>query len=250
MKKILFIGCSNGVGMHHAFRQVFQLTQSEAKTVKVNEFNDTPDEIVTDEYCEYTNLSNPGSGNTYIRHRLFEYLEDQIPDYVYLQFSGLNRRDLCLNHDGKDVVDDLIGERGGMKITNKNVYVAGNVNMPNNNFFSKHFFSIMYSINSVNSNNYISLQEIFTCLSILEKLEIKHNWTFYYDPQNAPTDQSKLEGTLQTYPKFLNLHNKLPSPLNFAIEKGSIVDDGIHYPYDIFLEFLRANKDNIHLNLE
>ena len=60
-KNILTIGCSNLLGMHHAFRQVFQHTQSNAKEtetdldVKIEKRTFTT--ILEDDYARYTNLS-------------------------------------------------------------------------------------------------------------------------------------------------------------------------------------------------
>ena len=71
MKKVLLIGCSNGLRLHNHFKDVFGSTD-----------------------IQYINLSFTGMGNRYITSRLFEYVDDTgIPDYVYLQYSGLSRID-------------------------------------------------------------------------------------------------------------------------------------------------------------
>jgi len=251
MKKILIIGCSNGLGIHHAFRDVFQKTQSSATISRPYEDkNKFPDEILEDNYCRYTNFSMAGAGNTYIRHRLFEYLKKDKPDYVYLQFSGLVRRDVCLNLDSIDIFLEEF-KNNFYKITDEKIYLIGGsvVNSSNSTVYTK-FFSLMYNINDVNNNNDLSLQDIFCCLSILKKYKIKHNWTFYYDPTNPPTEESKKDGTIDKIPDFINTENILPNPLNFAINNGYTVDDGVHYGYNPFLRLLQQHKDKIHLNLD
>lgn len=251
MKKILVIGCSNGLGMHHAFRQVFQNTQSNAKTyTPYQDKNKWPDEILEDDYCKYINLSMAGAGNSYIRHRLIEYLQDDIPDYVYLQFSGLVRRDICFDIDSLDL---FLQEKDSdnFKITNKKIYVVGgNFSLSGSKIsLLQKLFCLLYNKRDFNSNNENSLAEIFCCINMLEAYKIKHNWCFYYDPCKIPTTVTYEEGTLKTLPKYINQENMLPSPLNFAIENKFDVNDGVHYGYDPFVKFLQFQKDSIHLNI-
>lgn len=250
VKKILIIGCSNGLGIQHAFRQVFQKTQSQSSSLKINaDKNKFPDEILKDNYCEYTNLSMAGAGNTYIRQRLFEHLEDQTPDYVYLQFSGLVRRDICIEAEAFDLFLNDTDDSTFYKITNKKIHLVGGNFKPFTSlkWFNK-FFALSYSTENFNTNNTNSLAEIFCCINLLEKLGIKHNWNFYYDPCNAPTQLTKEEGLIDELPKYFNITNMLPSPLNFAVAKGTYSGDGCHFEYQDFVEFLETHKDIINLN--
>jgi len=245
MKEVPVIGCSNGHGKPRAFREVFQKNKSD---VDIDEIHSDDDSILTDKNCRYSNLSMNGAGNTYIRHRLFDFLNKSTPDYVYLQFSGLVRRDLYFLEEAMD--DFLNIATSSYKLVNGKIFlVGGNGIDPRVSEYQKRLFSMMYSKNH-NINNYESLQEVFSCLSVLEKLKIKHNFTFYYDPIDPPTDITKEEGMLKQFPNFINRKNMLPSPLNFAIDFGYPVPDGVHFGYDAFLHYVKLYhfKFNIDLN--
>lgn len=247
MKEVLVIGCSNGHGRHKALREVFQKNKSDANIDEP--FNDD-DSIVIDNDCRYSNLSMAGAGNMYIRHRLFDFLNKNTPDYVYLQFTGLARRDVHFLEEATN--DFLTVATSSYKTVDGKIYMAGGNGVdPELSEFQKRFFSMTYSKNH-NINNYESLQEVFLCLSILEKLDIKHNFTFYYDPTKPPTKITKDEGTLTQFPSFINRKNMLPSPLNFAIDFGYSVPDGVHFCDDAFLHYVKLNnfKFNINLNDE
>jgi len=246
MKKRLFLGCSNGLGKHMAFKHVL----------------DPSSHPVIDEkdYCrlssgvEWFNLSRSGAGNSYIRWSLFDWLEKERPDYVYLQFSGLVRRDFYFDIDNKDSLH--LKYAGGTSTSKKHVYMVGGnykghhkgIENPEN--FEDLLKKLSYNFWDDNTNNFHSIQEIFCALSILEKLNIKHNWTVYYDPINPPNKQTELEGKLDRWPEFINLKNKLPSPLNYALECGEKIDDGVHFGYDIFRSYIEKNKSKIHLELD
>ena len=254
MKKILIIGCSTMLGMHHAFRQIFQKSHTKEKEYYINEeINKCPDQILEDEYCTYFNLSMEGAGNYYIRSRLFEFLQNDTPDYVYIQFSGLVRRDLILEKDAYDLFmgdSDLRSMHSHCKITNNKIYLPiGNFvhSESEGNKFSQ-LLSMMYGLNH-NSNNFDSLQNVKLSIDFLKEKNIKHNWTFYYDPL-FPTDKTLSEGKINEWPMWIDLSNKLPqSPLNFAIEKGYEVSDGKHYGYNSFEEFLLFHKNRVHFEL-
>jgi len=245
MKNILVIGCSNGHRKHRALRQVFQEKKSKEKTIS---HGIDGDEFLIDEYCTYSNLSMSGAGNLYIRHRLFDYIKKQLPDYVYLQFSGLIRRDVYFLQEAQDIF--LNAATSGYKIVDDKIFMGGgNLIDGTISTWQKKIFSMMYSKN-YSINNYESLQEVFLCLSILEKLRIRHNYTFYYDPTNPPTEITRDEGTLSKFPDFINCQNLLPSPLNFAIENGYSVADGVHFGDEAFLDYVRHHKEKFHVNLD
>ena len=246
MKKILIIGCSNGHNRHHEFRRIFQKTQSKANNVSKGSDDDV---FLVDDYCEYTNLSMSGAGNTYIRHRLFDYLKDKTPDYVYLQFSGLIRKDIYFLKEAQDIF--LASATHSYKIVDNKIFmVGGNLLDSRISDFQKKIFSMMYSTKDTNINNYESLQEVFLSLSILEKLNIKHNFTFYYDPTNPPTEATRQEGTINKFPHYINCDKLLPSPLNFAIENGYNVPDGVHFDDVTFFNYLENNKEKINIDLD
>lgn len=238
MKKRLFIGCSNGLGKHMAFKHVLDPNSR----VIIEE----PAYTRLSSGVEWFNLCKGGAGNSYIRWRLFDWLKDNRPDYVYLQFSGLVRRDFYFDIDNKDnfvISNDIT-------LSDKHIYmVGGNYKvLENPKEFPDLLKKLSYNYWDDNTNNWHSLQEIFCAISILEKLGIKHNWTVYYDPINPPNKQTELEGKIDKWPEFINLQNKLPSPLNYAIECGEKIDDGVHFDYEIFRSFIAENKSKIHID--
>ena len=238
MKKRLFLGCSNGLVKHMAFKHAL----------------DPHSHPVIDEkdYCklssgvEWFNLCKGGAGNSYIRWRLFDWLENDKPDYVYLQFSGLVRRDFYFDIDNKD---SLHFKSSSISTSKKHVYMVGGnyKGIKNPKEFEDILKKLSYNFWDDNTNNFHSIQEIFCAISVLEKLNIKHNWTVYYDPINPPNKQTELEGKIEKWPDFINLDNKLPSPLNYAIESGEKIDDGVHFGYDIFKSYIEENKSKIHI---
>ena len=248
MQKILFIGCSNLVTLHECFRKVF----NDDDPVEESTFNYSKNNKV-----EWINLSANGAGNAFIRWRLFDYIKNESPDYVYLQFSGLVRRDYHFDSSNKE---NFPLENNAFNLTEKKLYMCGG----NYNFqpsskkdvvdskwnFPNNLNSLSYSFMDDNSNNFHSLQEIYCALSILEKLEIKHKWSIYYDPLDPPTDATKLEGVISQWPNFINQEKMLPSPLNYAIKKGAIVNDGVHFGFDSFIQFIKDHKGEIDLKID
>ena len=262
-KNILTIGCSNLLGMHHAFRQVFQHTQSNAEESKtdldVEIEKRTFTTILEDDYARYTNLAVAGAGNGLIKWRLFDFLENERPDYVYLQFSGLTRRDFNFDLGNRKSfdVDSLLGATSEkhMYVTGgnqKHLYMLGgnHVHVENPTSFEDYLKNLAYNFYDDNSNNWHSLQDIFCAISILDKLMITYNWTIYYDPINPPTEVTKMEGVIDKWPEFINMSNKLPSPLNHTMDSGVDVSDGVHFTYDSFVKYLEDHKSKIHLNFD
>jgi hypothetical protein len=251
--------------MHSALRQVFQKTRSEPTTSYVNQIQKSKwsDEILSDEYCTYINLSCPAAGNTYIRSRLFEGIKKYQPDYVYLQFSGLYRNDLILEIENKNLAyQDLLmgGTRESdlhpfnqIRETDSKIYVCtGNFIVSGNNLCTIDKINLMkHSIKNENYNNDNSLQEIFTSISFLDKIGIPYNWTTYYDYTSPPQSNSIVtkEGYISKWPEWINLDKKISgSPLDFCIKNGHNPDDGIHYGFKWFIKFLEHHKKEFDLS--
>jgi len=237
MEKILMIGCSNMLGKHLAFHQVFQ----NQNKISINKHN-----YMMDSNTKWFNLSCPGAGNSYIRWRLFDFLENQTPDYVYLQFSGLVRRDWYFDISNEDKL--YVKDDHAFTKSKNHIYLAGGNRIVDDDYFPNVLRKLSYSFMDDNSNNHHSLQEIYCAISILDKLKIKYNWSVYYDPLNPPTESTKLEGKIKKWPDFINLQNKLPSPLNYIIDAGYKVNDGVHFEYDQYVNFIENHKNLIHIN--
>ena len=222
MKKCLLIGCSNGIPLHKQFSKFFG-----SKDV------------------EWINLSASGFGNRYITSRLFEYVDEYgIPDYVYLQYSGLSRIDLPF--DLKMTVPDYKFQSK----TNRRNWVASGGR--NGSWLAcdmlKKLFAYMYDITSEKSPYDLSLHEIFRGIELCKTLKIPYNWSSYYDYTNPPNKMTTIDGSVSKLPDYIDMSGHIgESPLNLAYELGDIPDDGVHYTNHTGEQFILRNKDKFNL---
>ena len=222
MKKCLLIGCSNGIPLHKQFSKFFG-----------------------SEDVEWINLSASGFGNRYITSRLFEYVDEYgIPDYVYLQYSGLSRIDLPF--DLKMTVPDYKFQSK----TNRRNWVASGGR--NGSWLAcdmlKKLFAYMYDITSEKSPYDLSLHEIFRGIELCKTLKIPYNWSSYYDYTNPPNKITTIDGSVSELPDYIDMSGHIgESPLNVAYELGDIPDDGVHYTNHTSEQFILRNKDKFNL---
>ena len=226
-KNILFIGCSNGLSVHKSFSETILQKRN-------NTYN-------------LINLSIAGAGNHYIAGSFSEFLHYMPkPDYVYLQFTGLNRIDLPFAK--KLVIPDYGFQSAAAKENQPEVFQqieknwvcsGGYTGSWLNQSILKRIFNYMYDVNDQNSTNVQSLAQVFNCLALCETFKIPHNWTFYYDPTNPPSASSKQDGNIDHMPDYIPTNNMLETtPLNFAYMVGQIPDDGVHYNQKLFSQYL------------
>jgi len=226
MKDILFLGGSTGLTLHQTFPEIF--------------FNSN-----TKDY-NYINLSISGAGNFYITGSFFEYInKHKKPDYVFFKFTGLNRLDLPFDTKVKltNYSFQSIGNEGNgssfIKINKNWVCSGGYAGSWLGEGILKKIFCYMYDVKDQNSTNEQSLQQIFTCISLCETLNIPYNWTFYYDVINPPSKSSKQDGYIGSLPEYISKKQMLNfSPLNFAYSVNEAPDDGNHYSKRVFKKYL------------
>ena len=223
MKKCLLIGCSNGIPLHKQFSKFFG-----------------------SEDIEWINLSASGFGNRYITSRLFEYVDEGgIPDYVYLQYSGLSRIDLPF--DLKVTIPDYKFQR---KTNRRNWVASGGRNGSWKTCdMLKRTFAYMYDVTSQKKGHYdLSLHEIFRGIELCKTLKIPYNWSSYYDYTNPPNKFAHIEGTVDQLPDYIDMSNHTGEyPLNVAYELGDIPDDGVHYSRSISEQYLTRNMNKFNL---
>jgi hypothetical protein len=222
MKKVLLIGCSNGLKLHKHFKNVFGSTD-----------------------VEYINLSYSGMGNRYITSRLFEYVDDiGIPDYVYLQYTGLSRIDLPL-----DIKVDVPNYDFQKKTNRRNWVASGGLNgsWVGCEMLSK-FFAYMYDINSNSCHYDLNLHEIFRGIELCKTLKINYNWTSYYDYTNPPNKTIMVDGIINKLPRYIDMSNHVGDyPLNLAYELKQIPNDGVHYNEHVAEEYIIRNKNKFNI---
>ena len=244
MKKILLIGCSNLAQHHYIWAD--KLTN---QTITVpSDFNFYAhrynDEIIETNGLEIHQLSQPGAGNFYIVGRLYEWLENYgKPDYVYLQFSGLNRLDFPLDISLKILDQDL---RSYRKTKNFNWITSGGWH---GSWCVNQFQKIFLNFYNAHSADNIILQSLFSvssAINLLQSQSIAYNWTFYYnvlDPYNQTVER---DGKIKQLPFYVHTKNMLENPHDFIFKKKLGLEDGCHFidrGYDLWLE-TQKNKIN------
>ena len=222
MKKCLLIGCSNGLELHKDFAKVFG-----------------------SEDTQWINLSASGFGNRYITARLFEYINDTgVPDYVYLQYTGLSRIDIPLD------IKVTVPNYDFQKKTNRRNWVAsgGRVGSWMKCDMLKRFFTYMYDITSDEYQYDLALHEIFTGIELCKTLNIKYNWSSYYDYTNPPNNFTKIDGAIAKMPNYIDMScHTGDHPSNLAYRLNQIPEDGIHYNRSVGEQYLTKQKDKFNI---
>ena len=253
--KILTIGCSNFVDTNFQIfcRELGGFQVDKQKIIKIPNPSspDACDVRYINNGDEWINLSMEGVGNFYICGRLFEHIEENgKPDYVYLQFSGLTRVDLPF-HKEVHVPDYYYQKQTTYKTwVSSGGYIGS---WMQNEFLKKQF---IHWYDTTNGQNVVdkSLHQIFSAVSLLEKLKIPYNWTTYYDYTNPPTPASARDGRIQAWPDYIDLSKKIPiDPMSFAMKMPASVrpkeqpehyGDGVHFSIESFEYFLTRQKEH------
>lgn len=237
MKKILLIGCSN-LAQHH---YIWLKHLSQETITYPDNFNfyshRYDDEIIKTKNLEIHQLSQPGAGNFYITGRLNEYLQDHgNPDYVYLQFSGLNRLDFALDPSLKILNQDM---RSYRKTKNFNWTISGGWHGSWRTNQHQKLFLNFYNSNSADNIILQSLFSVASAINLLESQSIPYNWTFYYNVLNPCNSSVERDGKIQQFPFYLNTKNMLQNPHDFIFKNNLGLEDGCHFidkGYDLWLE--------------
>lgn len=222
MKKCLLIGCSNGQDLHKVFSKVFNSNN-----------------------IEWINLSQGCMGNRYITAQLFEYVDDVgIPDFVYLQYTGLSRIDVPL--DRKIIIPNYWCQ----KRTKKRTWVGsgGRNGGWQKCDMLKRFFAYMYDTELDEYGYDLSFQEIFCGIELCKNLKIPYNWSSYYDYTNPPNKMTKIDGHTNKIPNYIDMSHHIGEfPLNLAYELKEIPEDKVHYSNSISEQYLIRNKNKFNI---
>jgi hypothetical protein len=241
--RILIIGCSNGLGLHHLIRDTF--------VKKKDKFICLPsrqkDEIWRDKSDIYYNLSSGGAGNRYITNRLMEWINvNGNPDYVYLQYSGLNRIDLSCSKSTliKDYVFQRQSEFGNW------VHSGGMGGSWHTNGQTEKMFNYLYDPEDQTNVVIQNLFEINNAVNFLSAMHIPFNWNTYYDYKQPPNPIAESDGIIDAtteglYDK-LDKTKKIETSVVNHIASTNISwlhEDQIHYEYEGGMDWLSCVKD-------
>lgn len=223
----LLVGCSNLLGYHHAFADIFfQDNKLDClnRYLDENYYNPTPDYDFVERHIEnknysIDNYSKAGAGNEYIISTVQNKLQQKNYDYVFVQFSGLTRHDI--NENNKWTFS------GG-----KNGFNAKNLE----------YFKNFYQSIDLKEFTVTMLSKCKNLLNELDKRKINYNWCFYYNIK----DSADLE---DHHPLWLDHSSMIcPDPHTFCFSQKLGADDGYHFMYDGYREWLKVCKDQFCLN--
>lgn len=226
-------GCSNMYGYHHAFADAVLGID---KLSCLNEYLDehvyktkSVGNKINADGRNIENFSFPGVGNKFISSMIEENLSRL--DYVFVQFSGLTRIDI------KGLIDDWPFTEldwmlsGGLKGSWMNYPQGVRVF---NDLYDKNLDSI------INAN----LDIVYDTLALLEAKSIPHNWCFYYDLQKTHELEYHEPIKVKT-----NVNHVTPDPHTYCYAKGKGADDGCHFLYDGYRDWLYDIKDQLNITL-
>jgi len=203
----------------------------------------------------FVNLSFPAMGNRYITSRLFEYVEyNGVPDYVYLQYSGLNRIDLPFDINFK--VPNYVFQSNfcekypWIPKSKKHNWVASGARAgiwTSNDLLNK-IFTYMYDLDDETCTHDVSLHEIFRGIEFCKKMNISYNWSTYYDYTKNIHRAVEKDGLTAKMPDYIDMTNHVgESPLNVGFETGNMPDGGRHYGEKVSRLYLKRNKNKFNL---
>lgn len=224
--KCLIVGCSNTIGYHHAFADVcFEDNKLDCldRYLDENYYNPIPNYAYVDRKIEkhnyyIYNAGWAGAGNEYIVETAYQKIKEDNFDYVFVQFSGLRRHDI--------------------KIDNQWQFSGG---PSGDNARQIQYFKDFYKNYDQDQHINDILDKCKGLLTYLDEETIKYNWCFYYD-----TDKnSSLENH---FPAIMTHRNKIiPDPHTFSYSIGKGADDGCHFMYDGYREWLSKIKNQLNL---
>lgn len=229
-KTIGLFGCSNLYGYHYAFMESIW---NEDKMFCLNAYLDQHvyNKSKKTEYYEsdtyiIKNYAFPGCGNKFIHEMVKQEIANI--DYLFVQFTGLTRLDTA-------------GTLSNFPFQNNNWIFSGGVNgywKQNKN--SRNIFRSLYKKNlDVIVDENLSL--VYKTVDLIEKNNKKYNWCFYYDvEQSNQEDHSPV--TLNKNDNFIS-----PDPHSYCFSIGKGSEDGIHFMYDGYKQWLNKIKHELNI---
>ena len=230
--KIGLFGCSNLHGYHHAFADaVLGGDKLECLNAYLDEhvYETKPktEQIVVDDRVIY-NYAYPGCGNNFINAMIKKHIDHL--DYIFVQFTGLTRI-------------DVPGYVEGFPFQHKGWVFSGGAN----GHWKQHDTTVSMFTDHYSGSTEDTVQDnlavIKQTVDMLEQSSKQYNWCFYYDL--AKTNKEDHE------PLILDTNNKFidHDPHTYCFSKGKGADDGVHFMYDGYRDWLYDIKNHLNLSL-
>ena len=231
--KIGLFGCSNLYGYHHAFADaVLGGDKLECLNAYLDEHvyetKHKTEQIVVDDHVIY-NYAFPGCGNNFINAMIKKHI-DQL-DYIFVQFTGLTRIDV------PGSVKDFMFQKNGW------VFSGGQNGCWKDHKEASKMFADLYLCTNLDNNVRRSSAVVYETLDLIEAQGKSYNWCFYYDVEKDNKEDHQPIGLLK------NKNHIAIDPHTYCFSQGKGADDGVHFMYDGYRDWLYHIKDQLHLSL-
>jgi hypothetical protein len=221
MKRMVCIGCSNGQHFSSVFTQLM------------------PDWQVYD-------LHSAGAGNRYITGRLLEWFTvNGPPDRVYLQFSGLWRRDVCYDPTWSMSDYEYQTHTDWFTWLHSGGYRASWLTHAKTfQIFGRQHAVLDQHRPALAQQN---LAEIATAIALCDGLGVDLWWSTYYNYIH-PASQiiTDHDGFIRKWPQWLSRDRHIQwTPIQHAYRTHRPPHDGIHFDRDVFHDWVTQHADQL-----
>jgi len=231
--KIGLFGCSNLYGYHYAFADAV-LGSNKLQCLNayldehVYETKPRTEHIVIDGHEVY-NYAYPGCGNNFINAMVKKHINQL--DYIFVQFTGLTRIDL----PGK--LNPYWPQKDGW------VFSGGQNGMWKDYKEGVDMFADSYVCTNLDNNVRRSSAVVYETLELIEAQGMEYNWCFYYDVEKDNIEDHEPISLLK------NKNHIATDPHTYCFSKGQGAEDGCHFMYDGYRDWLYDIKDQLNLSL-
>lgn len=214
MKQLLCIGCSNGSHFSEVFGRLMPAWQVH-------------------------DLHSTAAGNRYITGRLIEWISNNgAPDRVYLQYSGLWRRDL--SYDSQWSMPDYVYQTktDWFNWIHSGGFYGSWLQHNDACKMFQHQHAVMDKDRPALAQQ--NLAEIATAIAVCDQLGVPMWWSTYYNYVHPLSDLIKdNDGFIRAWPKWLSHANHIEwSPMQHAHRMQRIPGDEIHFDDVVFEDWL------------
>jgi hypothetical protein len=226
-KKILFLGCSN-------------LAEDKQEISKEQIWKD----VVFGDDVDITNLSYHGVGNQFIFGNCVDYISDHEVDYVYCQFTGLARHDICIDEEAR-----VPGYDYAIKTYKRRYLCSGGKvgSWTGNNRTTEIFMPVYFREGKYDHVARESVQAVAGTIWFLQQHKIPFNWTFFYDICDpAHPDEENYDGRVNEFPTILDKTHWIDSdPHTYCYHNNGLQEDNCHFKNPVYKQWLQSVREQL-----